>query len=137
MFFLYVLRHTRIPDPFLPGQADKLSNSHSAITQPAHRIYRKLISSQTTTATTDRQSDLRTDCQQAVRHTTCGGLRNSQGLDREVGKERRGKGDANTEDDPKLIGAQQMCHTLQPNKSFTLGNTFPDICVWLCLCVLS
>ncbi|XP_044062547.1 serine/threonine-protein kinase ULK4 isoform X3 [Siniperca chuatsi] len=116
------LRHTRIPDPFPPGQAAELSNIHSAITQPAHRISKKIISSQMTTATTDRPSDRRTDCQRAVRHTTCGAFRNSQGLDREVGKERGGEGEAKTEDEPKLTGAQQICHTLQPNKSFTLDN---------------
>lgn len=128
-FFQYVHRHTRIPDPFLLGQADELSNNHSANTQPAHRISKKLISSQTTTATTDRPSDRRTGCQQAVRHTTCGALRNSQGLDKEIGKERGGEGEANTEDDPELTGVQQKCHTLQPNKSFTLGNTFAGVCV--------
>ncbi|XP_070768283.1 serine/threonine-protein kinase ULK4 [Enoplosus armatus] len=114
------LRHIRIPDPFPPGQTDKLSNSSSAITQPAHRISEKLISSQTTTATTVRPSDRGTDCQQSVRHTTCGALKNNQGLEREVGKERGGEGEAKTEDDPKITRAQQMGHTLQ--KSFTLDN---------------
>ncbi len=134
MFFQYLHRHTRILDRFPPGHADELPNSHSAVTQPAHRISKKLISSQTTTATTYRPSDRRTDGQQAVRHTTCGALRISQGLDREVGKENGGEGELKTEeeeDDPKLTGAQQMCHTLQPNKSFTLGNTFLYVCVWL------
>ncbi|XP_074510925.1 serine/threonine-protein kinase ULK4 isoform X2 [Sebastes fasciatus] len=116
-------RHTRIPDAFPPEHADKPLNSHSAIIQPANRISKKLISSQTTTtATTYRPSDRRTDSQQAVRHTTCGALRNSQGSDREMGKEQGGEGDAKTDDDPKLTGAQQMCHTLQPNKSFILDN---------------
>ncbi|XP_051262428.1 serine/threonine-protein kinase ULK4 isoform X2 [Dicentrarchus labrax] len=113
---------SRIPDPFFLGQVDELPNSHSAITHPALRISKKLISSQTTIATTHRPSDRRTDCQQAVRHTTCGALRNNQGLDRGVGKERGGEGEAKTEDDPKPAGAQQMCHTLQPNKSFILDN---------------
>ncbi|XP_045899646.1 serine/threonine-protein kinase ULK4 [Micropterus dolomieu] len=101
------LRHTRIPDPFPPGQTDELANSPSAITQPAHRISKKLISSQTTTVTTDRW----TDCQQAVRNTTCGSLRKGGG-----------GGEAKKEYDPKLPGAQQMYHTLQPNKSFTIDN---------------
>ncbi|XP_075937519.1 serine/threonine-protein kinase ULK4 [Anarhichas minor] len=111
------LRHTRIPDPFPAGHADKLPN-----TQPPSRIYKSLISSQSTTATTYRPSDRQTDCQQAVRHTTCGAPMNSQGLDREMGKERGGEGEAKTEDDPKLTGTKQMCHTLQPNKSLMLDN---------------
>ncbi|XP_031134163.1 serine/threonine-protein kinase ULK4 isoform X1 [Sander lucioperca] len=114
------LRQTRIPDPYPPGKADKLPNSHSAITQPAHRISKKLISSQTTAATTYRPSDRRTDCQQAVRHTTCGALLNSQGLNRKMGKA-RGEEEAKTEHKSKLTGAQ-MFHTLQPNKSFILDN---------------
>ncbi|KAF1387604.1 hypothetical protein PFLUV_G00081580 [Perca fluviatilis] len=114
------LRQTRIPDPDPPGKADKLPNSHSAITQPAHTISKTLISSQTTAATTYRPSDRRIDCQQAVRHTTCGALVNSQGLDRKMGKE-RGEEEAKTEHESKLTGAQ-MFHTLQPNKSFILDN---------------
>ncbi|XP_040900709.1 serine/threonine-protein kinase ULK4 [Toxotes jaculatrix] len=94
------VRHTRIP-----AQADEHPYSHSASTQPAHRACQKLISSQTTTATTDRW----TDGQQVLRHTTCGVL-----------KERRGEGQAKANNDHKLIGAQQMCHTL--HKSFTLDN---------------
>ncbi|XP_033495595.2 serine/threonine-protein kinase ULK4 [Epinephelus lanceolatus] len=116
------LRHTGFPDPLLPGQANKLPNSHSAITQPAHRISKNLISSETATATINRTSDRRTDCQQAVRHATSGALRNSQCLKTEMGKERGGDGDAMREDDPKLTGAQQACHTLQPNTSFILDN---------------
>lgn len=81
-------------------------------------------------ATTDRPSERLTE--QVVRHTTCGALSNNQGLDRDVGKERRGKGPAMAEDDHKLTGGQQMVQTLQPHKSFTLGNTFTDVCVWLC-----
>ncbi|XP_029308425.1 serine/threonine-protein kinase ULK4 isoform X2 [Cottoperca gobio] len=115
------LRHTRISDPFLPGHPDKLPNSYPAITQPTYRISKKLISSQTTIATTCRPSDRITDCQQAVRHTTCGALRYRQDLDRESGKERR-EGEAKTEEDPKLTRAQQMCPTLQPNNSFILDN---------------
>ncbi|XP_059196171.1 serine/threonine-protein kinase ULK4 [Centropristis striata] len=115
------LRHIGIPDPFLPGQADMLPNCHSAITNPAHRISKKLISSQTTTATSYRPPDRRTDCQQAVRHTTCGALKNSQGLEKEMGKERAGKEEPKTEDDFKLTGAK-MGQTLQPNKSFILDN---------------
>ncbi|KAK9513459.1 hypothetical protein VZT92_026990 [Zoarces viviparus] len=111
------LRHIRIPDPFPAGHADKLSN-----TQPPSWIYKSLISSQSTTTATYRPSDRQTDCQQAVRHTTCGALMNSQGLDREMGKERGGEGEAKTEDDPKLTGTRQMCHTLQPNKSLMLDN---------------
>ncbi|XP_039978837.1 serine/threonine-protein kinase ULK4-like, partial [Xiphias gladius] len=84
------------------------------------------ISSQTTTATTDQPSDrpsyIRTDSQQVVRHITCGPLRNSHGLDREVGKERRGEGQVKAEDDPKITGSQMMYHKLQPHKSFTLDN---------------
>ncbi|XP_056235896.1 serine/threonine-protein kinase ULK4 isoform X1 [Seriola aureovittata] len=113
-----ILRNTRIPDPLRPAQADECSNSHSAIAQPAHRTCQKLISSQRTTATTDRQ----TDSQQVVRSTTCGVLRNSQDLDRELGKERRGEGQAKEEDEPKLTRAQQLCYTLQPHKSFKLDN---------------
>ncbi|XP_054478447.1 serine/threonine-protein kinase ULK4 isoform X2 [Anoplopoma fimbria] len=108
------LRHTRIPDPFPPGHTDKLSS-----TQPPFRISKKLISSQTATSTTNRPSDRKTDCQQAVRHAA---LRNSHGLDMEMGKERGGEEEAKTEDGPKLTGAKQMCHTLQPNKSLMLDN---------------
>lgn len=119
-FFLH--RHERIPGPFSAGQEDEPPNNHSAITTPAHRIPKTLTSSQTTAATR-RPLDSRTDCQQAVRHTTIGALRNSQGLDRELGKERGGGGrEAKTEDDPKPTEAQ-LLHTLQPNKSFTLGNS--------------
>ncbi|XP_041798587.1 serine/threonine-protein kinase ULK4 isoform X2 [Chelmon rostratus] len=115
------LRHERIPGPFSAGQEDEPPNNHSAITTPAHRIPKTLTSSQTTAATR-RPLDSRTDCQQAVRHTTIGALRNSQGLDRELGKERGGGGrEAKTEDDPKPTEAQ-LLHTLQPNKSFTLDN---------------
>ncbi|KAM9352888.1 serine/threonine-protein kinase ULK4 [Symphorus nematophorus] len=115
------LRHTRIPEAFPTGLEDELPNSHLAITQPAHRISNELTSSQTTTATTHRQSETRTDdCQEAVRHTTCGVSKNSQLLGEERGKERE-LGEAKTEDDPKLSGAQQL-QTLQPNKSFALDN---------------
>lgn len=106
-FFVLLHRHTRIPDTLSPGQADELLHSHSTIIQPVYRISK-------------------TDCQQAVRHTTYVALRNSQGLDKEVGKERGGEGEAKTEDDLKLTGAQQL-HALQGNKSFTLGNIFPDV----------
>lgn len=118
-----------MPHPFPPGQADELPNS---ITQQAHRNSKKLISSQ---ATTERPPDRGTDSQQAVRHTTCGALRNSQGLDGDFRWVREGEREAKTEDDPKLTGVQKMCHTVHP--SITLGNTFPDVCVWLCLRVLS
>ncbi|XP_050931732.1 serine/threonine-protein kinase ULK4 isoform X1 [Lates calcarifer] len=114
------LRQARIPDPLQPAQADAHHNSHLAITQPAHKTCQRLISSQTMGATTDRPSERLTE--QVVRHTTCGALSNNQGLDREVGKERRGKGPAMAEDDHKLTGGQQMVQTLQPHKSFTLDN---------------
>ncbi|XP_071325778.1 serine/threonine-protein kinase ULK4 isoform X2 [Trachinotus anak] len=113
-----MLRRTRIPDALHPGQEDECPNSHSAITQPVHKTSQKLISSQTTTATTDRQ----TDCQQVIRYTTCGALRDSQSLDREVGKERRAKGQAKAEDDLRPTEAQQICHALHSHKSFTLDN---------------
>ncbi|KAM8734994.1 serine/threonine-protein kinase ULK4 isoform 1-T2 [Acanthopagrus schlegelii] len=115
------LRYTEVHDPISPEQADKPLNSHSAIAQPAYMTYNKPISSETTTAITHRPSDRRPGCQQAVRHTTCGASRNNQGLDREIGKERRGELEAKTEDNPKLTGAQQFT-VLQPNKSFTLDN---------------
>uniref|UniRef100_A0A671WX59 Unc-51 like kinase 4 n=1 Tax=Sparus aurata TaxID=8175 RepID=A0A671WX59_SPAAU len=114
-------RYTEVHDPISPEQADKPPNSHSTIAQPAYMTSNKLISSETTTGTTHRPSDRRPGCQQAVRHTTCGASRNNQGLDREMGKERRGEVEAKTEDDPKLTGAQQFT-ILQPNKSFTLDN---------------
>nr|XP_040021817.1 serine/threonine-protein kinase ULK4 [Gasterosteus aculeatus aculeatus]XP_040021818.1 serine/threonine-protein kinase ULK4 [Gasterosteus aculeatus aculeatus] len=119
------LRYTRIPDLFPPGHADKLSNS-----QPPSRIsekeinLKKLISSQTTIASIYGPSDRKNDCQQALRHNTCGGSRNIQGLDREMEleKEKGGGGVAKTEDDSKITGAKQMCHTLPPNKSLMLDN---------------
>ncbi|KAK5892707.1 hypothetical protein CesoFtcFv8_013061 [Champsocephalus esox] len=112
------VRHTGICAPFPPEPADKLPDSHSdsVITQPAHRISKKLNSLQITTATACRPSDRRTDFQQAVRHTTCGASRNSKGSER--GREEKAK----TEDDPELTGAQQMCLTLQPDKSFILDK---------------
>ncbi|XP_070691142.1 serine/threonine-protein kinase ULK4 [Pempheris klunzingeri] len=107
-------------------EADEmLKNGCEGVGSAASRcvdLSKDLISSQTTTATTDRLSDQRTDCQQAVRQTNFGALKNSHGLEREVGKERGGQGEANTEHDPKLTEVQQMCHTLHPNKSFTLEN---------------
>ncbi|XP_034409026.1 serine/threonine-protein kinase ULK4 [Cyclopterus lumpus] len=102
------LRYTRIPDPFPPGHADK----HA---QPPSGMSKKLVSSQTTTSTTSRPSDRRTDCQRAVRRTASGALRNDRGFDGETEKERGGE--AKTEDDPK-----QIYHTLQPNKSLMLDN---------------
>ncbi|XP_008297423.1 serine/threonine-protein kinase ULK4 [Stegastes partitus] len=69
-----------------------------------------------------RPSERATGGQQSVKHISCGALRNSQSLGKEVGKERRGEREANTEDDLKLSGTQQMCHTLQCNKSFTRDN---------------
>lgn len=83
------LRHKTISGPVSPRQDNKLPDSHSAITTPAHGVPEELTSSQTT-AETHRPPDRRTDCQQAVRHTTCGVLRNNQGLDRE--RRRRGGG---------------------------------------------
>ncbi len=124
MFFLH--RNTRIPDPFSPGRVDELPNSHLPIPTPACVVSKKLVSSQKNTATTHKPSNRSTDCQQPVRHMTCGALRNSQGLDWEVGN-KRGEGEANTEDDPKLTGSQHMYHTLQPNKLITLGSIFPDV----------
>lgn len=127
MLFFFLHRYTEVHDPISPEQADKPLDSHSAIAQPVYMTYNKPISSETTTAITHRPSDRRPGCQQAVRHTTCGASRNNQGLDREIGKERRGELEAKTEDDPKLTGAQQFT-VLQPNKSFTLGNTFLNVC---------
>lgn len=125
--FFSLHRYTEVHDPISLEQADKPPNSHSTIAQPAYMTYNKRISSETTTGTTHRPSDRRPGCQQAVRHTTCGASRNNQGLDREMGKERRGEVEAKTEDGPKLTGAQQLT-ILQPNKSFTLGNTFHNVC---------
>ncbi|XP_026149297.1 serine/threonine-protein kinase ULK4 isoform X2 [Mastacembelus armatus] len=102
------LRHTRTPDTFPPERAKELPSNHSTVTQPSQRFSKKLISSQTTEATHRGAGS-----QQSVRHTTCGALRNNQELDREV---------AELEDDSRLTGAQQMCDTLQPNMSFSLGN---------------
>ncbi|XP_062421741.1 serine/threonine-protein kinase ULK4 isoform X1 [Pungitius pungitius] len=112
-----VMRYTRIPECFPPGHADELSNS-----QPPSKISEKLISSQTTIGTTYGPFDGKNDCRQAVGHTTCGGSRNIQVLDREMKKEKRGGGVAKTEDDSKISGAKQMCHTLLPNKSLMLDN---------------
>ncbi|XP_062278414.1 serine/threonine-protein kinase ULK4 [Scomber scombrus] len=111
-------RQTGIMNP-LPSerQGDKLPHNKLANTQPAHKVSKKCISSQTTT---DRP-DSRINNQQVDRLTSHGALRNSQGSDRELGKERRGEGEANTED-LKLTGAQQACHMLQPNKSLKLDN---------------
>ena len=106
-------------------QGDKLPHNKLANTQPAHKVSKKCTSSQTTS---DRP-DSRINNQQVDRLTSHGAFRNSQGSDRELGKERRGEGEANTEDDLKLTGAQQACHMLQPNKSLKLGNTCPDVCV--------
>lgn len=107
---------------------DEVPTSNLAIAQPTHRISKKLVSSQTA-------PDRGTDSQQDVRHTTCGALSNSHGVGRDVGLVRGREGEAKPEDDPKLTGAQKMCYTVHP--SITLGNTFPDACIWLCLCVLS
>ncbi|KAM6995354.1 serine/threonine-protein kinase ULK4 [Tautogolabrus adspersus] len=107
------LRQTRIPEPFPSRETEKLPNSRSVIPLPTHMVAKKLILSQTT-ATMNGPSDRKTDLQHSDRHTTCGTSRNSQGTDDEVGKE--------TEDNPKLTAAQLMCHTQQPNKSFTLDN---------------
>lgn len=124
VFCFNTYRHTRILNLFPSGrQADKLPYNKLANTRPAQKVSKKFISSQTTT---DRP-DSRIDNQQADRHTSHRAFRNSQY--RQVGKEKGGEGEAKTEDDPKLIGTQQMCHTLQANKSLTLGNTFPDVCV--------
>ena len=46
-----------------------------------------------------------------------------------MGKKRGGEEEAKTGEDPELTASEQMCNTLQPNKSFILGNTFPDIYV--------
>ena len=134
--FQYLHRHTSIPEPFYPAQADECPNSHSVTTQIAHwtsETNQKQISSQTATATTDRPPDRpcdrQADSQKVVRNTTCGARRKSHGLDNEVEKEIIGEGQAKAEDEPKLAGSQQMCHTLQPHKSFTLGNTFAGIFV--------
>lgn len=118
----YLHRDTKTSDLFHPWQAESPLSSHSALT-PAYGMSEKLISSH---ATTERPCDIRTYCQKSVKHTSWGTLRKSQGLDCEVGKGRRREG--GTEDDPKLTGGQQMCHTLQSNKSFSLGNRFLKIC---------
>lgn len=59
--------------------------------------------------------DHTTDRLQAARRTTRGASSN-----RETGAE----GEAEAEDDLQLSGSQQL-HSLQPNKSFKLGNIFP------------
>ncbi|XP_028281168.1 serine/threonine-protein kinase ULK4 isoform X2 [Parambassis ranga] len=113
--------HTRVCDFTPPAEVEKLPDSHSVITQPPYRMSKKLISSHTT-ASTDKPSDRRIDREESVKLTCYGDLTNSQRLRREEGNERRGEGQAETEDDPKLPGALEMSHTLQPNKSFTLDN---------------
>ncbi|XP_025767580.1 serine/threonine-protein kinase ULK4 isoform X2 [Oreochromis niloticus] len=67
-----------------------------------------------------RPCDRRTDSQNSVKHTSSGALSQSLTLNSEVLRERRREGEP--EDDPKLTGSQQMCRTLQSNKSFTLDN---------------
>lgn len=120
MFFL--LRHTRIPDPFSSGKAGKLPNSYSTCATPAHGASKKLNSAQKTTATTHRPSEKKTNCQQPIRNITGGALKNSHDLEMKVGHERGGKGEANTEDNTRLNGTQQMCDTTHSNKSITLGR---------------
>ncbi|KAK2910518.1 serine/threonine-protein kinase ULK4 [Channa argus] len=107
------LKYTKMPCPFPSGQADEFTSCNSAIAQPIHRFSKKEISSQA--------SDRRTDSQQAARQTTCGFLSNNQGLDKEVGWERRGEAERKTYDD-KLTRPQQMGQKLNPTVSFTLDN---------------
>ncbi|TNN35073.1 Serine/threonine-protein kinase ULK4 [Liparis tanakae] len=111
------LRHTRIPDSFPPGHADQLSDA-----QTPCRMSRKLISSRATTPTTHRPSDGRTDSQSAVRHTAGGAPRDNQSRETETQRD----GEAGGE--PKLTGAK-MHHTLQPDRSFMLGETIAGTCV--------
>ncbi|XP_019947010.2 serine/threonine-protein kinase ULK4 [Paralichthys olivaceus] len=99
--------HAWIPDPLCPVHLDQRPDSQSAIT------CQKLISSQTTPATTDRQ---------VVRHTSYGALKNSQCLNRKMGKKSQEEGQAKAHGDSELAGSQQICHTLQPHKSFTLDT---------------
>ncbi|XP_041648459.1 serine/threonine-protein kinase ULK4 [Cheilinus undulatus] len=112
---------TQILDSLTPEDKDQLVYHRSAIPQLVHRTSNKLVPPQTT-ATTHRPSDRETDPQHSVRHTTCGALRNIQAKDREVGKESEEEEEAETEDDSKAPANHQMCHTLQPNKSFTLDK---------------
>ncbi|KAG8010251.1 Serine/threonine-protein kinase ULK4, partial [Nibea albiflora] len=74
----------RIPDHFSQVQANEFPSSHSTIMQSTSKISRKLISSQTKSATSHRQSDRTADRQQAVRHTTSGALRNSKAFEAPV-----------------------------------------------------
>lgn len=120
----YLHRHTNTCDLFHPWQAASLANSHLALSQLAYGMSEKLISSLTTT---DRPCDRRTDSQNSVNHISSGALSQSQTLNSEVGRERRREGEP--DDDSKLTGSLQMCRTLQPNKSFTLGNRFVKVCV--------
>ncbi|XP_034553782.1 serine/threonine-protein kinase ULK4 [Notolabrus celidotus] len=115
-------RHTRIPDPLPPGEADTLPNNHSAVQQPARITSKTVILSQISTSTTHSHSERKTDSQRSVRASTCGALRDSQDMDGEKEKQDGEEVEAKTEDDPKLTAARQICHTLQPNKSFTLDN---------------
>lgn len=120
----YLHRHTNTSDLFHPWQAESLTNNHLALRLLAYGMSEKLISSLTTT---DRPCDRRTDSQNSVKHTSSGALSQSLTLNSEVLRERRREGEP--EDDPKLTGSQQMCRTLQSNKSFTLGNRFIKVCV--------
>ncbi|XP_047455886.1 serine/threonine-protein kinase ULK4 [Mugil cephalus] len=103
------LRHTGMCDLHPPRQADEQPNNPMTNTQPDYTVSKKVVSSH---ATTDKASDTRSDSQQSIKNS----------LDGDVGKERRGEGERKTEEYPKLTGAQQLCHTLQPNKSFTRDN---------------
>lgn len=59
--------------------------------------------------------EYKSDRLQAARRTTRGASRN---------RERGAEGEAEAEDDLQLSGSQQL-DSLQPNKSFKLGNIFP------------
>ncbi|KAM6909704.1 serine/threonine-protein kinase ULK4 [Xenentodon cancila] len=115
------LRPTRMHGVFPPGHTVSLSCSSSAITQatqPGCTMSEKLLTSCATSALPDRPFERETR-QQSVTDILC--VKNSHGSDREIRKERR-REEAKTGDDPEPPGVEQMCYTVQPNKSLLRDN---------------
>ncbi|XP_061573900.1 serine/threonine-protein kinase ULK4 [Cololabis saira] len=112
---------TRMHGVFPPGHTVNLSRSYSAITQPGYSMSKKLISSYATSALPGRPSNNDTVRQQSVKDIIYETMKNSHGSDTEIRKERRGE-DAKTVHDPEHAGVEQMCCTVQPNKSLLTDN---------------
>ncbi|XP_041844643.1 serine/threonine-protein kinase ULK4 [Melanotaenia boesemani] len=112
-------RHTSTCGLLPPEQTDILPDAQSAITQQGSGMSKKLISSNATSTANERSCDRETDCQESVKHMFCETLKYSQDVHVMMGKERRWERKVKIGDDPESIGEQQMCQTLQHNKSFS------------------